>query len=163
MDLRPFAPVHTASVAGWPTSSAEAVMWCGVSEFPVQEQTISGWQQDDDVEAHVLEEGERLIAYGELWFDAEEDEAELARLIVDPEIRGQGVGRELVRRLSARAVEAGFDDVFMRVHPDNDRALRCYAGADFVRVDPGLAKEWNAAQPVDYIWLRYTSAAKGDQ
>ncbi|MER8006703.1 GNAT family N-acetyltransferase [Streptomyces sp. NPDC094149] len=155
MDLRRFAPVHAASVAGWPTSLTEVVMWCGGSEFPMPEETISGWQQGEDVEAYVLVEGERLFAYGELWFDAEEDEVELARLIVDPEVRGEGVGRELVRGLLARAVEAGFDDVFMRVHPENDRALRCYSGAGFGPVDTSLQEEWNAAQPVNYTWLRH--------
>ncbi|MEU5537705.1 GNAT family N-acetyltransferase [Streptomyces sp. NPDC020362] len=163
MDLLPFAPVHAASVAGWPTSLTEVVMWCGRSEFPVPERTISGWQQGDEVQAHVLIEGERLLAYGELWFDAEEDEVELARLIVDPGVRGQGLGRELVRGLLARAIRAGFDDVFMRVHPDNGRALRCYPGAGFVPVDPGLAEDWNMAQPVNYVWLRNASAAADDQ
>ncbi|MFJ4467202.1 GNAT family N-acetyltransferase [Streptomyces sp. NPDC089424] len=162
MELRPAAPADAAPVAAWPTSSAEAVMWCGRSEFPVAEQTISGWWQDDDVQAHVLVDGEKLLAYGELWFDAEENEVELARLVVDPDIRGQGLGRELVRRLLARAVEAGFDDVFMRVHPGNDRALRCYLGAGFEPVDPGLADDWNAAQPVNYTWLRGVSAAADD-
>ncbi|MET8860705.1 GNAT family N-acetyltransferase [Streptomyces sp. NPDC004579] len=87
------------------------------------ERTVSEWQQDDDVRAHVLVDGDRPLAYGELWFDTEENEAELARLIVDPGMRGQGLGRELVRGLLARAVKAGFDNVFLRVHPDNGRAL----------------------------------------
>lgn len=52
--------------------------------------TISAWQQDDDVQAHVLVEREKLVGYGELWFDAEEDEVELARIIVAPEARGRG-------------------------------------------------------------------------
>lgn len=159
MDLLPYAPVHAASVAGWPTSSPEVVMWCGRHEFPLPEETIAGWPQGEDVQAHVLVEGEKLLGYGELWFDAEEDEVELARLIVDPDVRGKGLGRELVRGLLARAVEAGFDDVFMRLHPDNDMALRCYLGAGFVPVDAGFAESWNAAQPVDYVWLRNAPAA----
>ncbi|MER6353580.1 hypothetical protein ABT186_17490 [Streptomyces sp. NPDC001634] len=61
------------------------------------------------------------------------------------------------------AVGAGLDDVFMRVHPDNDRALRCYQGAEFMPVDAGLAKSWNAAQPVDHVWLRHDSGAADDQ
>lgn len=79
------------------------------------ERTVSGWQQADDVRAHVLVDGERPLAYGELWFDTEEDGAEPTRLIADPGMRGQGLARELVRGLLARAVEAGFDDVFLRV------------------------------------------------
>jgi ribosomal protein S18 acetylase RimI-like enzyme len=159
MELRPFAPSHASAVAGWPTSAAEVLMWCGRREFPLSEQTVTGWHEDDDVRAHVLVDGERALAYGELWLDAEEDEVELARLIVAPGARGEGVGRELVAALLARAVEAGFADVFMRVHPDNDRTLGCYLGAGFVPVDPALAESWNAAQPVPYTWLRHAPAA----
>ncbi|MGW3917313.1 GNAT family N-acetyltransferase [Streptomyces sp. NPDC005070] len=157
MDLVPFTPAHAASVASWPLSVTEVVMWCGRNTIPVTEQEISGWQQDDDVQSHVLVDDERPLAYGELWFDADQDEVELARLIVNPEVRGQGLGRELVRGLLRRAVEAGFDDVFMRVHPDNGRALGCYLGAGFELVDPYLAVDWNAAQPVSYTWLQNAS------
>lgn len=133
-------------------------MWCGRHAFPLSERTVRAWHEDDDVRAHLLVEGDEPLAYGELWFDEEEDEVELARLIVDPRVRGEGLGRELVTALLARAVEAGFDDVFMRVHPDNDRALRCYLGAGFVPVDPALAESWNAVQPVPYTWLRNAPA-----
>ncbi|MEW2511334.1 GNAT family N-acetyltransferase [Streptomyces sp. NPDC046870] len=159
MDLLPCAPVHAALVAGWPTSAAEAVMWCGSREFPVAAETVAGWQQADDVEAHVLVDGRRVLGYGEVWRDAEEDEAELARIIVAPGARGAGLGRLLVQGLLARAVRAGFTDVSLRVHPGNDRALRCYLGAGFRPVSPELAASWNTAQPVDYVWLRHDSGA----
>ncbi|MEV7584500.1 GNAT family N-acetyltransferase [Streptomyces erythrochromogenes] len=154
MDLLPFAAVHAATVAGWPASAGEVALWCGRQEFPVSARTVADWQRDPDVRAHVLVEDGRAVAYGELWFDAEEDEVELARIIVAPDTRGTGRGRELVRALLARAVAAGYQDVFMRVHPDNDRALRCYRGAGFAPVAPGLAASWNEAQPVAYVWLQ---------
>lgn len=140
MNLLPFATAHAATVAGWPTTPTEVVMWCGQQEFPVPARTISAWQQDDDVQAHVLVEREELVGYGELWFDAEEDEVELARIIVAPEARGKGLGRVLVRGLLARAHKAGWADVFMRVHPDNETALRCYLGSGFVPVAPTLPR-----------------------
>ncbi|MFH9010882.1 GNAT family N-acetyltransferase [Streptomyces sp. NPDC017943] len=161
MELRPFAPRHAPAVAGWPASAAEVLMWCGRREFPLSARTVTGWQEDDDVRAHVLVDGETPLAYGELWFDAEEGEVELARLIVAPWARGEGRGRALVAALTARAVEAGFADVFLRVHPDNDRALGCYLGAGFVPVDDGLAQSWNAVQPVAYRWLRHAPRATG--
>ena len=90
-------------------------MWCGSHEFPVSEHMVAGWRQADDVEAYVLADGHGVLGHGEVWLDAEEDEAELARIIVAPETVGPG--RVLVRCLLARAVRAGFEDVFMRVHP----------------------------------------------
>lgn len=44
------------------------------------------------------------------------------------------------------------------VHPDNTRALRCYAGAGFTPVPAADAEEWNRAQPVGYALLRHTAA-----
>ncbi|WAU83492.1 GNAT family N-acetyltransferase [Streptomyces sp. Qhu-G9] len=156
MDLRPFGTGHATTVASWPASAAEVVMWCGLRDFPVAGPTVAAWQHEPDVTAHVLVEGEQLVGYGELWFDAEEDEVELARIIVAPGARGRGLGRVLVRGLLAEARHSGLSEVFVRVHPDNAGALRCYRGAGFGRVDAESAEAWNAGQPVDYVWLRHT-------
>ncbi|MET8969604.1 GNAT family N-acetyltransferase [Streptomyces hydrogenans] len=158
MDLLPFAAAHASLVAGWPTHADEVVRWCGRREFPATARMVADWQGDDDVRAHVLVEDGNVVGYGEVWLDDEEDEAELARIIVAPGARGRGVGRVLVRELLGRALAAGFRDVFLRVHPDNEAALTCYRGAGFVTVDDGLAASWNAAQPVDYVWLRNRTA-----
>jgi [ribosomal protein S18]-alanine N-acetyltransferase len=128
-------------------------MWCGKDEFPMAAQSVAAWQQDKDVQAHLLVADGILLGYGELWFDAEENEVELARIIIAPDVRGQGHGRTLVLGLLQKAAEAGYPGAILRVHPHNIAALRCYQGAGFVPVDPELAKEWNAPQPVDYVWL----------
>ncbi|MFI9100758.1 GNAT family N-acetyltransferase [Streptomyces fildesensis] len=159
MDLLPFDRTHAVAVAGWPQSAAEVSMWCGLREFPLPARTVEAWQHADDVRAHLLLDGEQLIGYGELWIDAEEQEIELARIIVAPDARGKGYGRTLVRELTAQALLTGLPAIFMRVHPDNDRALRCYRAAGFAPVDPRLAKSWNAVQPVAYVWLRHDEAA----
>ncbi|WP_146009406.1 hypothetical protein [Deinococcus planocerae] len=53
---------------------------------PPSPEVVLAWQRDAVVEVRsfVLVRGEPL-AYGELWIDREEQEVELARLIVDPE------------------------------------------------------------------------------
>lgn len=89
--------------------------------------------------------------------DDEEGEVELARLIVPAARRGRGVGRLLVTELVRHAREH-HPEVFLRVHPDNTRALRCYAAAGFTPVPAADAAEWNKAQPVAYAWLRHTPA-----
>ncbi|OKJ49597.1 hypothetical protein AMK27_36320 [Streptomyces sp. CB02009] len=154
MELRLFTPEHAREVADWPLSAEESALWCGRRESPVAELTVIGWQRHSDVSAFLLVEEEKPLAYGELWFDEEESEVELARLIVAPEHRGRGMGRELARRLLAQAVGDGADSVFLRVHPDNDRALKCWLSAGFVPVESRLAAQWNTRQPVYYLWLR---------
>jgi ribosomal protein S18 acetylase RimI-like enzyme len=90
--------------------------------------------------------------HGELWTDDGEAAVELARLIVDPGQRGQGLGRRLVTELAALA-RTGHPRVVLRVHPDNTAARRCYAGTAFEPAAPHLAARWNASQPAEYVWL----------
>ncbi|MFE7077168.1 GNAT family N-acetyltransferase [Streptomyces sp. NPDC057620] len=155
MRFSPFDPHHASLVASWPATPTEALMWCGAREFPVTQRTVSAWQREPDVTAYALVEDERPIAYGELWSDMEEDEVELARIIVAPGVRGRGLGRMLVRGLLAEALQTGLSEVCMRVHPRNTPALRCYRGAGFEPVDAESAASWNTGQPVEYVWLRH--------
>ncbi|GII05424.1 GNAT family N-acetyltransferase [Planobispora takensis] len=155
MELLPFDPAHAAVVAGWAASSREVAMWCGHEGFPLSPEVVAGWGTAEDVRARTLVEDGDLLGYGELWIDEEAGEVELARIIVAPQTRDRGIGRRLVRKLTALARESGHTEIFMRVHPDNDRALRCYRQADFVPVGDAQAAEWNAGQPVEYIWLRH--------
>jgi ribosomal protein S18 acetylase RimI-like enzyme len=161
MPLRPFDTADAATVAGWARTAEEASMWCGHAGWPVPADKVAEWSTEDDVRAFGLyaepvgrsassRTEDDLVGYGELWFDPDESEVELARLIIDPRYRGRGAGRELVAELVARADSP---QIFLRVHPDNAVALHCYAGAGFVRVDAVRETEWNEFQPVPYVWL----------
>ena len=43
--------------------------------------------------------------------------------------------------------------VFLRVHPANLAAQRCYAAAGFQPVTAAQAAEWNTGQPFAYRWF----------
>ena len=94
------------------------------------------------------------IGYGEIWEDREADEAELARLIVEPSARGRGEGRRLTRALADEARRRRFAEVWLRAVPDNVPAIRAYEAAGFVRAAPDEEAGFNAAQPRAYAWLR---------
>ena len=155
--LRPFPADLAGVVSGWATTAEEALLWCGHAAAPVPAVQIGAWAREEGVEPFGLYRGERLVGYGELWVDDHEAEVELARLIVDPAERGRGLGRRLATRLSGLA-RSRYPRVFLRVHPDNAAARRCYAAAGFEPVAPEQAAAWNAGQPVDYIWLSPASA-----
>ena len=95
------------------------------------------------------------VGYGELWLDAEEDEVELARLIVDPSRRRTGLGRQLVARLVGAAEGTGLGACLLRVVPDNAPARALYRIAGFLEVDPERAAEWNVGQPTAYLWMEW--------
>jgi ribosomal protein S18 acetylase RimI-like enzyme len=150
--LHPFPADSAGVVAGWATTNEEVAMWCGRPAAPVPAGQINAWAHEDGVEPFGLYREGRLVGYGELWVDDDEAEVELARLIVDPGERGQGLGRCLVTGLADLA-RSRYPRVFLRVHPDNIAALRCYAAAGFGPVEPQQAAAGNASQPVDYVWL----------
>ena len=150
--LRPFPADSASVVSRWATTDEEVVMWCGRPAAPVPPGQINAWAREDGVQPFGLYRDGQLVAYGELWVDDGEAEVELARLIVDPGERGQGLGRRLAAGLADLA-RSRYPRVFLRIHPDNIAAQRCYAAAGFQPAAPDQAAAWNASQPVDYIWL----------
>ena len=147
---------HATIVAGWAHSSEEARHWCSLAEHPFPASTITAWWQDSDVQPWLLLDHEGVpVAYGEIWIDDEEDETELARLIVDPARRRTGVGRLLVAELLTLAQTSGRSACIIRVAPGNNGALALYRAAGFRDVDDATAAEWNQGQPADYLWLEH--------
>ena len=156
MELKPFEDSHTALVSSWASTAQEVALLSGRDEFPFPADLVDGWRKvADDITAYLYFDGQNPVGYGELWLDDEEDEVELARIIVAPELRGKGIGTEFVRALLQRALTAGYAEVFLRVRPDNEPAIKTYLRVGFQPVDEKLAAEWNEPQPIDYTWLQY--------
>jgi ribosomal protein S18 acetylase RimI-like enzyme len=152
LHLHPFPADLAEVVSGWARTSTEVLMWCGHPAAPVPAAQINAWASEDWVQPSALYRDEQLVGYGELWVDDDEAGVEIARLIVDPAERARGLGRHLASGLADLA-RSRYPRVFLRVHPDNIAAQRCYAAAGFRPVDPRQAAEWNASQPVTYVWL----------
>ena len=155
MTLLPFHPEQAELVASWANGADVVRAWCAVEADRVTPDVVAGWSQAEDVEAFVLEREGEAVAYGELWLDDDEGEVELARLLVAPGRRGHGLGQALTRALSARARESHprLPTVFLRVRPDNERALRCYAAAGYVAVPADEQASWNEGQRFAYHWM----------
>lgn len=162
MELRGFDDGYGVQVAGWALDEKEVALLSGRVVYPFPDELLaSWWTVDSDIHSYLLFDGERPVGYGEVWLDDEEDEVELARIIVDPEVRGRGVGGELVRALLGPALDAGYSEVFLRVRPENAAAIRAYHGSGFVDVPAALMEEWNDGQPVPYRWMRYAGEPGG--
>jgi RimJ/RimL family protein N-acetyltransferase len=158
MPLQPFDPAQAALVASWAAGDAGVVRaWIAIEAESVPAEVVAGWSEADDVEAFVYTETADgpPVAYGELWLDDEEGDLELARLLVAPERRGQGVGRRFVRDLAdqARRTHPELPLVLLRVHPENVRAIRAYTAAGFVDVPADEQPAWNEGQRDTYHWM----------
>lgn len=56
---------------------------------------------------------------------------ELKSLWVNPESRRQGAARALTRFLEQQAIELGFEEIFLRVDPQNAAAIPMYISLDY--------------------------------
>lgn len=155
--LAPPRAGDATTVAWWSRSAEEARRWCSVAEHPFPAERVRGWWAGNDVQPWLLAEGPEAVpvGYGELWVDGEEDEVELARLIVDPERRRAGLGRQLVASLVGAAEATGRAACVLRVVPDNSAALGLYRTAGFAEVEPDRAFAWNQGQPAAYVWFEW--------
>jgi len=143
------------SVAAWVVTPEEARRWAGVTTWPVPVEVFAAWHAEPGVVPFLLVEDEQPVAYGELWDDG--PDAELGRLLVDPGQRGRGVGRQLVEALVAEAHRRGFDEIWLRVLPENEQARRCYTAAGFVRASLAEETAFNTNQPREFVWMRHAS------
>jgi ribosomal protein S18 acetylase RimI-like enzyme len=153
--LQRFTAQDAEVIVTWPQSITEARWWAGPHiSWPLTNAVVQHWHVDPDVHPYILNQGATLLGYGELWVDPVAQEVELARLIVAPMHRGQGIGVCLVRLLLAQAEQTGYPQIFLRVCPDNHAAITCYLRAGFTPFSPEKQSAFNQGQPLDYLWLR---------
>ena len=148
------------------SAAALVVDWCAASPFSREwvpdgdpaadlapDAVLARWHEDPDISGYLLVRDGEPVAYGELWVDRDEDEAELAHLVVDPARRRQGLGRALALALVEQAGVLGLGTVTLRVHPDNAVGIACYLSAGFVRYPAAEEASFNAGQPTAYQWM----------
>ena len=157
IELAPFRAEHGGLVLSWLGSPEEARRWASLDAVPSDTAVFERWHAEPWAHPHVAVADGTVVGYGEVWTDEQEDEAELARLIVDPALRGRGIGRRLAGLLAERAAALGFDQIWLRVAPDNEPAIGCYHSAGFTRATAEQEREFNAGQPQAYVWMRTPS------
>lgn len=148
------APHHAPTVASWSESAAQAEAWVAMALDPFPPRIVAGWWEAPFSTPWVLTDEEGIAAgYGEIWEVG--DQLELARLIVDPERRRQGVGRQLVAALLDEARGHGLTACYSRVAPHNVAARGLCQASGFTEVREADAVVWNLDQSVEYVWMRH--------
>ena len=156
LELADFEDRYADFVVGWVRSSREAEAWASLGPGQLDRSLFARWHAENGVVPCVGVVGDAVCAYGEVWEDHDENEAELARIIVAPHRRGQGVGRRFVSLLVDEAGRRGFSEIWLRVVPGNAPAIACYAAAGFVRATADEEAEFNEGQPRAYEWMRFS-------
>ena len=152
--LRDFREDDAATIVGWVESAAESLAWASVPFLRLTPEILDDWHALPGVVPCVALLDGDPCAYGQVWEDHAEDEAELARVNVAPERRGQGVGRTFVALLAAEARRRGFRSIVIRVVRGERAAFATYHAAGFLRMDRAEEEQLNLDQDREYVWMR---------
>lgn len=135
--LTPASARHIREMMGWFPDARSCAAWAGPEfRFPYDEATF----REDvrlDLPSLALVAGDAMLAFGQYYLRA--GRCHLARLVVSPQHRGQGVGRWLVRELCRTGCERlATIDCSLFVMEDNAAALASYRAAGFAPAEyPG--------------------------
>jgi RimJ/RimL family protein N-acetyltransferase len=130
--LEPFDPAQAERVAGWVRNEREAYWFAPKTTPPIAARDIRGWGVAGHEQLQLLPAGAKEpVAYGELnALHGAHGQYWLGHLIVDPGLRGQGIGQVLTRLLLNRAFrQLRARRVSLVVFPDNATAIACYRAA----------------------------------
>lgn len=102
----PCTEQHIAELMGWFTSAAECRQWGGPPfRYPFDAQSFADDSQWQKLPSFVLlDQGGALQAFGQYYNRL--DHCHLSRLVVAPQTRRGGVGRQLIQLLVARGCDA---------------------------------------------------------
>ena len=139
MTIRPYLPAQDfAEIRQWQTDERTHALWCA-NRFPYP-LTAEGFAQGlqtvheqcgDDPYLAVDETG-TAVGFFCRSMNAQTKEAMLKFVIVDPRLRGQGIGTAMLRAaVEACFAETGADAVQLMVFAENAAAKHCYQKVGF--------------------------------
>ena len=95
-----------------------------------------------------VDEDDAVVGYAGLY--AVGTEADVQTIAVIPEMRGQGLGAQLLQTLFTRSAQLGVRQLFLEVRADNEAARRLYArfGFEAIGERPGYYQPGNVSAVV---------------
>ena len=129
--VRPAERADLAAVAAWIGSAHDAALWAGERVgFPVALETLADAIEWEASERWAVTSDGALVAFGQL-VPKPDGRRHLARLIVAPDRRGDGLGRLIASHLVDRAVASGAAALSLNVQADNPAAIALYGSLGF--------------------------------
>jgi ribosomal-protein-alanine N-acetyltransferase len=127
-----------AAIASWIPDAEAAVRWAGphlsfpfgASDLPALLAVPGGGESSYSL----IEGSVNLCGFGQHWV-LQPGAVHLGRIIVAPDARGRGLGRELCQRLISAALKStAAEAVTLRAYRDNVVALNLYKNLGFVEI-----------------------------
>lgn len=127
--LTAFDNLYAARLASWVRLDSELIWLAPGTVPPLSASKVAGWGRRAEHRLLFWHEvcGDP-IGYAELnKMPADPDQMWIGHCILDPAVRGRGLGERFVYALLSRAFDAlGMQAVVLVVFPDNAAAIRCY-------------------------------------
>ena len=130
--LRSATRLDLEKVASWISTGRDCELWAGWRvSFPIDRECLPVAIEFTETNAFSLIDGDELVAFGQL-VKKNSRRGHLARLIVNPLVRGKGHGETLVRALLERARKESFERVSLNVDASNLPAVSLYLKLGFM-------------------------------
>lgn len=127
--LTRFDASAAATICSWVRSLAELTFLAPGTAPPLTAEKVAAWGRDHANRLLLCAaDGTQAVGYGELNPMAHRaDQMWIGHLIVNPDVRGMGIGQRFTQALLARAfLQYGVAEVLLLVFPENRPALACY-------------------------------------
>lgn len=167
MRLRPFIACSDFDVIkNWILDERTHAMWCAnLIAYPIEKENFASVMEEaatrfgDSPYVATTDDG-NIVGFFCFSVNLDSNEGMLKFVMVDPEQRGKGLGKEMLQL----AVEYAFnitkaDAVHLNVFPENTRAKKCYESVGFVERHTDL----NAFSFKDESWGRCNMIIKRDK
>ncbi len=133
--LKPFHDNHAGVVAGWVKSETDLLWLAPRTKAPLTPQKVIAWAGPRNISLLLFSNQQNdPVGYGELnQMRNDPHHYWLGHIIINPDIRRQGIGLAFVKKLLTIA----FNDhnagrVSLIVFPENEPAVKCYEKAGFL-------------------------------
>ncbi|MBV8467474.1 MAG: GNAT family N-acetyltransferase [Burkholderiales bacterium] len=146
---------HYAELASWIQDAHQCAHWAGAKlSFPFLAADLPELLHTEPCDTCALiGSAGRMLGFGQILLRREAGTGHLGRIIVNPALRGTGLGKVLCTQLIERGVAThGFRSMTLWVYVDNPAAVRLYEslgfrpearegneGCQFMRLLPGRA------------------------
>ncbi len=124
-----------SQVLSWIKTEDDCVLWSGGRlPFPIDIADLAECIDFANVQSWSMVNNETVQGFGQLFFK-QNNRAHLVRLIVNPDHRGQGLGKQLAEQMLQLALETKPSSVSLNVERTNAVAISIYQRLEFVAAD----------------------------
>jgi ribosomal protein S18 acetylase RimI-like enzyme len=132
MDFRPATKTDLQIVMTWIPDAKSCLVWAGPKvRFPLELRQLYEDIGFENTLTYSLCENQELLALGQIRM-FKNNRGHLARIVVNPAVRGKGIGRIFVEKLISEAKRLNCQTISLRVTKGNSGAISLYQKLGFI-------------------------------